>query len=135
MPGKSEATITLIAAIAFTVIGVGSFFHLFLMVLRWPRATGRVIGNLAQRRSTEGNEYAHFPKIEFRAVNGKTYEVLGDIGLNDEWPVGQTVEVRYHAANPYHTTVMKGWQRLIFSTVFIGFAVACRYAWLQMPLD
>ena len=131
----SEDTITMIAAIAFTVIGVGSFFHLFLMVLRWPRATGRVIGNLAQLRSTGGNEYAHFPKIEFRAMDGKTYEVRGDIGLNDEWPIGQNIEVRYRAANPNHTTVMKGWQRLIFSTVFIGFAIACWYAWSQMPLD
>ena len=55
----SVATITLIAAIASTVIGVGTFFHYFLMVFRWPRATGTVIGNVAQRRSTDGNEYVN----------------------------------------------------------------------------
>lgn len=85
----SETTITLIAAIAFTVIGVGSFFHLFLMVLRWPRATGTVIGNVAQRRSTEGNEYAQFPKIEFQATNGKTYEVRGISGSTMNGPLGR----------------------------------------------
>ena len=131
----SEATITLIAAMAFTFIGVGTFFHYFLMVLRWPRATGTVIGNVAQLRSTEGGGYAHFPRIGFQAANGKTYEVEGDIGLNDEWPIGQKIELRYRTANPKHTTIMKGWQRLIFSAVLIGFAIACWYAWLEMSAD
>ena len=80
-------------------------------------------------------EYAHFPRIEFQAANGKTYEVQGDIGLNDEWPIGQRVELRYRAGNPKHTTIAKGWQRLIFSAVFIGFAIACWYAWLGMSPD
>jgi hypothetical protein len=40
--GMTVTTITLIAAIAFTVIGVGAFFHLFLMILWWPCATGTV---------------------------------------------------------------------------------------------
>ena len=74
----SVATITLIAAIAFTFAGVGTFFHYFLMVSWWSRATGTVTGNVAGRRSTDGNEYAHFPRIEFQAANGKTYEVQGD---------------------------------------------------------
>ncbi len=121
----SVATVTLIAAIAATFIGVGTFFHFFLMVLRWPRATGTVIGNVARLRSTEGSVYAYFPRIEFRAADGATYEVEGDIGLNDEWPLGQRVALRYRAADPNHTTIMKGWQRLIFSAVFMGFAVAC----------
>jgi hypothetical protein len=131
----SVATITLIAAIAFTVVGIGTFFHYFLLIFWWPRATGTVTGNVADLRSTDGNEYAYFPRIEFRAANGKTYEVQGDIGLNDEWPIGQRVELCYRAANPNHTTIMKGWQRLIFSAVFIGFAIACWYAWLGMPPD
>ncbi len=131
----SVATITLIAAVTSTLIGVGTFFHFFLMVFRWPRATGTVIGNVAQLRSTVGTEYAHFPRIEFRAANGKTYEVQGDIGLNDEWPIGQRVELRYRAINPKHTTIMKGWQRLIFSVVFIGFAIASWYAWLDLSPD
>ncbi len=131
----SEATVTLIAAIASTFVGVGTFFHFFLMVIRWPHATGTVIGNVAQLRSTDGNEYAHFPLIEFRAANGKAYEVRGDIGLNDEWPIGQRVELRYRTANPKHATIMKGWQRLAFSAVFLGFAIACWYAWLGKPPD
>jgi len=128
----SVATITLIAAIAATLIGVGTFFHYFLMVFRWPRATGTVTRNVADLRSTEGNGYAYFPLIEFQAANCKTYEVKGDIGLNNEWPIGQSVELRYRASNPKHTTIMKGWQRLIFSAVFVGFAIACWYAWLGM---
>ena len=128
----SEATLTLIAAMAFTVVGVGTFFHYFLWIFRWPRATGRVTGNFTDLRSTNGTEYAYFPRIEFRVANGKTYEVRGDIGLNDEWPIGQTVELRYREANPNHTTIMKGWQRLIFSAVFICFAVALWYAWSGM---
>ena len=131
----SVATITLIAAIAATFIGVGSFFHYFLMIFRWPRATGTVTGNVADLRSTEGNEYAHFPRIEFQAANGKTYEVKGDIGLNNEWPIGHRVELRYRTSNPKHISIAKGWQRLIFSAVFIGFAIACWYAWLGMSLD
>ncbi len=131
----SEATVTLIAAIAFTFVGVGTFFHYFLFPFRWPRATGTVTGNVASLRSTDGNGYAHFPRIEFQAANGKTYEVEGDIGLDDAWPIGQKVALRYRTANPKHTTIMKGWQRLIFSAVFIGFAIACWYAWLEMSPD
>jgi hypothetical protein len=131
----SGAIITLIAAIAFTVVGVGTFFHFFLWIFRWPRATGTVTGNVTSLRSTEGTEYAHFPRIEFRAADGKTYEVQGDIGLNEDWPIGQKVELRYRAANPNHATIMKGWQRLIFSAVFVFFAVAFWYAWSGMPGD
>jgi hypothetical protein len=131
----SVATITLIAAVISTLVGVGTFFHLFLMVFRWPRATGTVTGNMAQLRSTDGTEYAYFPRIEFQAANGKTYEVQGDIGLNEEWPIGQRIELRYRASNPQHTTTMKGWQRLLFSVVFMGFAVASWYAWLDISPD
>ena len=131
----SVATVTLIAAIASTVVGIGTFFHYFLWIFWWPRATGTVTGNVADLRSTDGNEYAYFPRVEFQAANSKTYEVQGDIGLNDEWPIGQRVELRYRAANPKHTTIMKEWQRLIFSAVFIGFAIACWYAWLGMSHD
>jgi hypothetical protein len=131
----SVAIITLIAAIAFTVVGVGTFFHYFLWILWWPRATGTVTGNVTGLRSTEGTEYAHFPRIEFRAADGKTYEVQGDIGRNEDWPIGQKVKLRYRAANPNHATIMKGRQRLIFSAVFVGFAVACWYAWAGTPGD
>jgi hypothetical protein len=128
----SVATITLISAIASTVVGIGTFFHYFLSMLWWPRAAGTVIGNVADLRSIDGTHYAYFPRIEFQAANGKTYEVRGDIGLNDEWPIGQQVELRYRIADPNHTTIAKGWQRLIFSAVFICFAIAFWYAWSGM---
>ena len=131
----SEVTITLIAAIAFTVVGVGTFLHYFLWIFWWPHATGTVTGNVTSLRSTDGNAYAYFPRIQFQAASGKTYEVKGDIGLNDEWPIGQKVDLRYRTANPNHTTIMKGWQRLVFSAVFICFAVACWYAWSAMSHD
>jgi hypothetical protein len=128
----SEDTITLIAAIASTIVGIGTFFHYFLSVMRWPRATGTVIGNIARRRSTEGNRYAYFPRISFEAADGKTYDVKGDIGLNDRWPIGQSVGLRYRPSNPNHTTIAKGWQRLLFSTAFIGLGMACWYAWFGL---
>ena len=84
----SEITVTLIAAMACTIVGIGTFFHYFLLIIWWRRATGTVTGNVADLRSTDGNEYAYFPRIEFQAANGKSYEVRGDIGLNDEWPIG-----------------------------------------------
>ena len=126
----SVATVTLIAAIVATMVGVGTFFHYFLMVLRWPRATGTVVGNVSQLRSTDGFEYAQFPRIEFEAADGQTYAVQGDIGRSDEWPIGQKIALRYRASNPNHTTIAKGWQRFLFSLVFIGFAAASWYAWL-----
>lgn len=125
----SETTVTLIAAIASTFVGIGTFFQYFLLIFWWPRATGTVTGNVASLRSTEGTEYAYFPRIEFQAADGKIYEVQGDIGLNDEWPIEQKVELRYRASNPNHTSAAKGWQRLIFSVVFICFAIAFWYAW------
>jgi hypothetical protein len=129
----STATVTLIAAIVATVVGVGTFFHMFLLASRWPRASGRVVGNVTMRRSGHSVGYDYFPRIEFRAADGKTYEVRGDIGRAEAWPLGQAVALRYRAANPTHTTTMNAWQRLLFSAVFIGFAIAAWYAWLGMP--
>lgn len=131
----SVAAVTLIAAVVATVIGVGTFCHLFLMVMRWPRATGTVVGNVTERRSIHMTQYAYFPRIEFEAADGRTYEVRGDIGLDDEWPLGRKVDLRYRPSNPNHTTTMKGWQRLVFSLFFVGLAVACWYAWLDMAAE
>ena len=125
-------TVTLIAAAVASIVGVGTFFHYFLMICRWPRATGRVVGNVSQMRSTEGTEYAWFPRVEFLAGDGKTYEITGDMGLNDEWPLGQQVALRYRASNPNHASILKNWQRLLFSAVFLGFAGALWYAWVGM---
>lgn len=126
----SVETITLIAAIAATIIGVGAFVHIFLMVNTWPRASGKVVGNDAQLSSSDGqNRYAFFPRIEFTAADGRSYEVRGDIGLTDEWPLGQSVILRYCASDPRKATIMKAWQRLLFACVFLGFAGASWGAW------
>jgi hypothetical protein len=132
MPDDFEAVATLIAAVLFTVVAVAAFIHLFLSVRRWPRATGTVQGNVSQARSFEGNHYAFFPVIAFKAADGKTYEFRGDIGLNHEWPPGQQVDLRYRAGNPAHATMMKGWQRLLFAAVFAAFAAGCWYAWFSI---
>ena len=79
----SEAAVTLIAAITSTVVGIGTFFHYFLWICWWPRATGTVTGNVASLRSTEDTQYAYFPSLEFQAANGKRYEVQGDFVLMD----------------------------------------------------
>ena len=121
----SEDTITLVAALAFSVIGVGAFFHYFLMVGSWPRAVGYVVGNVTDMRSDEGFDYAYFPRIEFAAADGKTYDVKGDVGLSQEWPLGQAVALRYRRSNPNHISIAKGWQRLLFAAVFLGFAAGC----------
>jgi len=121
----SEEIITLIAAIAFTVIGVGTFFHYFLMVNGWPRTWGQVVGNEAGRRTDAGfDQWSYFPLVEFQATDGRTYRIKGDIGLNEEWPLGQAVQLRYRLANPQHATIAKAWQRLLFACVFMGFALA-----------
>lgn len=121
----SVETITFIAAVAFTVIGVGTFFHYFLMVSGWPRATGQVVGNEAKRRTDTGfDQWSYFPLVEFQAADGRAYQIKGDIGLNDEWPLGQAVQLQYKPANPQHATIAKAWQRLLFACVFLGFAVA-----------
>ncbi|MEM7170171.1 MAG: DUF3592 domain-containing protein [Pseudomonadota bacterium] len=129
----SVETVTLIAATIGTLVGVGTFFHFFLMVMRWPQATGKVVGNTSELRSLDtGTDYVFFAQIQFQASDGKTYQVKGDIGLNDEWPLGKAVSLRYRRYNPNHATTMKNWQRLLFSVVFLGFAAACWYAWSDM---
>ena len=125
-------TVTLIAATIATIVGVGTFFHYFLMICHWPRAMGRVVGNISQMRSTEGTKYAWFPRVEFLAGDGNTYEITGDMGLNDEWPLGQPVALRYRAANPNHASILKNWLRFLFSAVFLGFAGALWYARASM---
>lgn len=127
----SQDTIVLIVAVIATVIGIGSFIHLFLIVNGWPRATGRVVGNEAELRSGDSrNDYAFFPRIAFEAADGVSYEIKGDIGKSREWPVGQPVPLRYRLANPNHASIMNGWQRLLFSAVFAGFVIASWGAWL-----
>ena len=127
----SEQNITLIAAVVSTIIGLGAFFHLFLMVNGWPRTTGRVVGNEASRTGHDGHHrYAYFPRVAFVAADGIEYEIKGDIGRHAEWPIGQIVDLRYRRSNPNHASIMKGWQRLLFAAAFLGVAIACWGVWL-----
>lgn len=128
----STETVTLIAAIAMTVIGIGAFFHYFIWVGTWPRTSGKVVGNEARRGSHhQNNQYSYFPRVEFIAADGRTYEVRGDVGRRQEWPLGWIVSLRYRPANPNHASIAKDWQRLLFSGVFLGFAAICWWALLH----
>ena len=129
----SGETVILIAAILATVVGVGTFFHYVLTILRWTKATGTVVGNVSKMRPIDKSAQAHFPRIAFTAADGKDYEVEGDIGLNDEWPIGLQVTLRYRAADPSHATIARNWQRLLFSLVFIGFAAVMWLLWFAAP--
>jgi len=128
----STETLVLLAAIAMTIIGVGTFCHYFLWVaVYWPRTSGKVVGNEAVRhRQNLGEQYAYYPRLEFIATDGRTHKVRGDIGRPREWPLGRIVPLRYRPDNPNRATIARGWQRLVFSGVFLGFAVASWVVWL-----
>ena len=127
-----EQTVTVVVAVFASIIGVGTFFHYFLMVQSWPTASGRVIGNEAQANSNEGaTTYSYFPKVEFYALDGQRYEIRGDVGRSSEWPIGKVLKVRYKTSNPNHTSTAHDWQRLLFSLVFLGFASAIWYVILR----
>ena len=119
----SQDTLVLIAAIVLTVIGCGAFFHYFLWLRLWPQTSGKVVGNEAYKSSHHGpDQWGYYPRVEFIAADGRTYEVRGDIGRQKEWPLGWIVNVRYRPANPNHASIAKDWQRLVFAGVFLGFA-------------
>jgi len=122
--------ITLIAAIAATIISLGALVHLVAMVQRWPRATGAVTDNIAEwAHSDSGKSAVYFAKIAFTDASGQSFTVKGDIGRRKPWPIGEKVTVRYKAKNPNHATSMNVWQRLLFAGVFGFFAVMLWLAW------
>ncbi len=128
----STETLTLIVAIVLTVIGVGAFGHYFVWVGTWPRTSGKVVGNDARKSGHHRHDqYSYFPRVEFIAADGQTYEVRGDVGRNTEWPLGWIVGVRYRPTNPNHASIAKDWQRLVFAGAFLSFAVASWWAWLR----
>lgn len=128
----STETLTLITAVALTVIGVGAFFHYFIWVGTWPRTSGKVVGNEARKAAHhQHDQYSYFPRVEFIAADGRTYEVRGDVGRNAEWPLGWIVSLRYRPGNPNHASIAKDWQRLVFAGVFLGFAVVTWWAVLH----
>jgi len=123
-------TITLIAALAATIIGLGALVHLVAMVQRWPRAVGEVTDNIAEwAHHGSGKSAVYFARIAFTDASGQSFSVKGDIGRRSPWPTGEKVTVRYHAANPNHATSMNLWQRLLFAGVFGFFAVMLWLAW------
>jgi hypothetical protein len=124
------STITLLAAIAFTIVGIGALVHLVAMVQRWPQAIGQVTGNIAEWAHDESGKTAvYFAKIAFADAKGQSFTVRGDIGLRKPWTIGEKVTVRYKAANPNHATSMNFWQRLLFAGGFGFFAVMLWLAW------
>ena len=118
-------TLILIAAIALTALGVGSFFHYFLWVRFWPSTSGKVVGNESrQSADRRPDAWSYYPRVQFIAADGRTYEVRGDVGRRTEWPLGWIVPLRYRPDKPSHASIAKDWQRLLFSVVFIAFAAA-----------
>ena len=123
-------TITLIAALGFSVVSLGALVQLVGMVQRWPRAPGEVTDNIAEWAHDDAGQTAvYFAKIAFTDAAGQSFSVKGDIGRRSPWPNGEKVTVRYKAANPNHATSMNFWQRLLFAGVFGFFAVMLWAAW------
>ena len=123
-------TITLIAAIAFSIVCLVALVHLVGMVQRWPQALGEVTDNIAEwAHDDSGQSAVYFAKIAFTDATGQSFIVKGDIGLRKPWTIGEKVTVRYKAANPNHATSMNFWQRLLFAGVFGFFAVMLWLAW------
>lgn len=123
-------TITLIAAIAFTIVSLGALVHLVGMVQRWPQAPGEVTDNIAEWAHDDAGQTAvYFAQIAFTDATGQSFTVKGDIGRRSPWTIGEKVTVRYKAANPNHATSMNVWQRLLFAGAFGFFAVMCWLAW------
>ena len=66
----STETLTLIVAIALTVIGIGAFGHYFVWVGTWPRTSGKVVGNEARKSGHHRHDqYSYFPRVEFIAAD------------------------------------------------------------------
>ena len=115
-----------IVAIAGCVIGFGSLFHMAYIRAAWPRAAGRVVGNVAEwSKSGSTRQDVYFAKISFVARDGRTYEVKGDVGRSAPWSNGQRIDLQYNESNPEHALSMNIWQQLIFSGVFIAFGLVC----------
>ena len=101
----------------------------------WPyQNPARVVADRVGISGVETVLLALFPEM----MKGKPWtaatlrEVGGTSGVGVTF-LEETFSSR--TANPKHATILKGWQRLAFSAVFIGFAIACWFAWLGMPPD
>jgi len=66
----TEDIVTWIAAIFFTVSGLGLFFHYYLWLRRWPRTTGRVVGNEETVNHTGATTYDRYPRLRFETSDG-----------------------------------------------------------------
>lgn len=111
-----------------SLIGWGSLVHFSWIVRNWPKARGRVVGNIAEwsHSGGGGRSAVYFPQIEFDA-GGQLHRAKGGIGKRREWDIGEPVDLHYNPANPDHLLDFNWWQRLLFSGAFIvlgGLALA-----------
>ncbi len=127
-----ETAIVWITAIVASLIGFGTLIHFSWIARNWPRATGRVIDNSAEYAGGSdggGRSVAYFPKIEFRAAEGSTHVVKGDVGRRKPAPIGEMIQLWYKPSNPQHAMTMKLPARLMFSGAFIAVGSVC---WLKI---
>lgn len=119
-------TVVWIAAVAASIIGFGFLLHSTYIAWKWPKATGRVVDNIATTSHQDsGSSPVYFAKITFTAMDRRDYTVRGDVGHQKPWRIGDPVRVHYKPGNPAHAMTMKLWERLVFSGFFIAAAVVC----------
>ena len=119
--GMDGWTVTWIAAVVASIIGFGSLFHMTYIANYWPKAIGRVVGNIGGiSHHDSGSSDIYFAEIEFTASDGQTYKVKGDIGLQKPWDIGKAIPLHYKAKNPNHVLTWNFWQRMLFSFGFIA---------------
>ena len=119
-------TVIWIAAIVSSVVGFGFLIHSSYIAGAWGRAPGHVVGNQqAYSQYETGRTTVYFAQIMFRVSDGTAYTVKSDMGRVEPWPLGDVVRVYYKPGNPRHAMTMKLWERLAFSSFFIGAGALC----------
>jgi hypothetical protein len=116
-----ETNVAWIAGMVLSVIGWGTLVHFTWIARTWPRARGRVVGNIsewAHGSPGDARRAVHFPEIEFDA-GGPLHRAKGGVGRSKPWAIGEPVELFYKPSNPDHLLDLNLWQRLVFSGAFI----------------
>lgn len=116
-----ETSIAWIAGAVLSLIGWGTLVHFAMIVRTWPKARGRVVGNIAEwshGAPEAGRRAVYFPEIEFDA-GGKVHRARGGVGKAREWAIGTGIDLHYSPDNPDHLLDLTRWQRLLFSGAFI----------------
>ena len=115
-----------ISAVLSSLIGVGFLLHSTYIARYWPKAIGRVTANTSSiSHHDSGQSTVYFALIKFRAADGQDYEIRSDVGQQKPWSLGQDIMVHYKPTQPNHAMTMRLWERLVFSGVFIAFAIVC----------